>query len=209
MSIFLFNKLSQIADWKKDHRWKADNPQAETYVVQRCLETPNPNPNPNPKPNLSPNPNPTPNQVHREPDADRREEVRPSAVRAGHLVHAAAGVRVPLPLPPPLPLPLPLTLPLTPLQVYVYRNGFARFSSFRYNSNVKNIGDSYVHLTNAAVQKTAPGFDKAAGCKWGLRNLKLYLIGKYGAARTDQLFREIEEVATYPLTLIRQPEPSP
>ena len=61
--IFLFNKLSQIADWKKDHRWKADNPQAETYVVQRCLETPNPNPNPNPKPNLSPNPNPTPNQV--------------------------------------------------------------------------------------------------------------------------------------------------
>ena len=207
--IFLFNKLSQIADWKKDHRWKADNPQAETYVVQRCLETPNPNPNPNPKPNLSPNPNPTPNQVHREPDADRREEVRPAAGRAGHLVHAAAGVRVPLPLPPPLPLPLPLTLPLTPLQVYVYRNGFARFSSFRYNSNVKNIGDSYVHLTNAAVQKTAPGFDKAAGCKWGLRNLKLYLIGKYGAARTDQLFREIEEVATYPLTLIRQPEPSP
>ena len=37
--IFLFNKLSQIADWKKDHRWKADNPQAETYVVQRYLET--------------------------------------------------------------------------------------------------------------------------------------------------------------------------
>ena len=97
----------------------------------------------------------------------------------------------------------------TPLQVYVYRNGFARFSSFRYNSNVKNIGDSYVHLTNAAVQKTAPGFDKAAGCKWGLRNLKLYLIGKYGAARTDQLFREIEEVAIYSLTLTPQLEPSP
>ena len=66
--IFLFNKLSQIADWKKDHRWKADNPQAETYVVQRYLENPNPNPNPdpnpnpnpNPKPNLTPNPNPNP-----------------------------------------------------------------------------------------------------------------------------------------------------
>lgn len=25
--IFLFNKLSQISDWKKDHRWKADQPQ--------------------------------------------------------------------------------------------------------------------------------------------------------------------------------------
>ena len=40
--IFLFNKLSQIADWKKDHRWKADNPQAESYVVQRYLEHSNP-----------------------------------------------------------------------------------------------------------------------------------------------------------------------
>lgn len=25
--IFLFNKLSQISEWKKDHRWKADQPQ--------------------------------------------------------------------------------------------------------------------------------------------------------------------------------------
>eukprot|EP00964_Phaeocystis_antarctica_P151439 scaffold119047_cov24-Phaeocystis_antarctica.AAC.1 len=97
----------------------------------------------------------------------------------------------------------------SPLQVYIYRNGFARFSSFRYNSNVKNIGDSYVHLTNASVQKTAPGFDKAAGCKWGLRNLKLYLIGKYGAARTDQLFREIEEVTNPSPSPSPSPNPSP
>ena len=32
--IFLFNKLSQIADWKKDHRWKADNPQARQTRTQ-------------------------------------------------------------------------------------------------------------------------------------------------------------------------------
>lgn len=25
--IFLFSKLSQISEWKKDHRWKADQPQ--------------------------------------------------------------------------------------------------------------------------------------------------------------------------------------
>lgn len=31
--IFLFNKLSQISDWKKDHRWKADQPQ----VKKRCF----------------------------------------------------------------------------------------------------------------------------------------------------------------------------
>ncbi|CAM9533636.1 unnamed protein product, partial [Hapterophycus canaliculatus] len=38
--IFLFNKLSQISDWKKDHRWKADQPQAEAYIAQRYVENP-------------------------------------------------------------------------------------------------------------------------------------------------------------------------
>ena len=32
--IFLFNKLSQISEWKKDHKWKPDAPQAESYVAQ-------------------------------------------------------------------------------------------------------------------------------------------------------------------------------
>ena len=50
----------------------------------------------------------------------------------------------------------------------------------RYNVHAKNLGDTYVHLTNAAIQKTAPGYDAGAGCKWPLRNLKLYLIGKFG-----------------------------
>ncbi|KAL3927902.1 MAG: hypothetical protein SGPRY_002617 [Prymnesium sp.] len=31
--IFLFNKLSQINEWKKDHRWKSDNPQARLPPV--------------------------------------------------------------------------------------------------------------------------------------------------------------------------------
>ena len=31
--IFLFNKISQISDWKSDHRWLPDNPSAEPYVV--------------------------------------------------------------------------------------------------------------------------------------------------------------------------------
>ena len=149
--IFLFNKLSQITDWKKDHRWKADGPQAETYVVQKYIENP----------------------------------------------LLIGGKKFDLRL-------YALVTSYSPLQVYIYRGGFARFSSFRYNSNVKNIGDSYVHLTNASVQKTAPGFDKTAGCKWALRNLKLYLIGKYGPARTDQLFREIEEVVIYSLLAVQK-----
>ena len=38
--IFLFNKLPQIAQWKNDYRWKPDNPQAESYVVQRYIMDP-------------------------------------------------------------------------------------------------------------------------------------------------------------------------
>lgn len=49
----------------------------------------------------------------------------------------------------------------------------------RYNTHAKNLGDTYVHLTNAAIQKTSAGYDASAGCKWPLRNYKLYLISKY------------------------------
>ncbi len=38
--IFLFNKLSQVSDWKRDHKWKADAPQAETYIAQRYVDRP-------------------------------------------------------------------------------------------------------------------------------------------------------------------------
>ena len=38
--IFLFNRLSQVSDWKKDHRWSKEAVQAETYVAQRYIDRP-------------------------------------------------------------------------------------------------------------------------------------------------------------------------
>lgn len=38
--IFLFNKLSQIAAWKSEYRWKPDTPGVEAYVVQRYILNP-------------------------------------------------------------------------------------------------------------------------------------------------------------------------
>jgi hypothetical protein len=38
--IFLFERLSQIADWKNDYRYKPDDKQAEKYIVQKYINNP-------------------------------------------------------------------------------------------------------------------------------------------------------------------------
>lgn len=81
-----------------------------------------------------------------------------------------------------------------PLTVYLYRNGFARFTHHRYSNNMQDFGNNLVHLTNVAVQKTSDNYDKDIGGKWELRNLKIYLMSKYGRARVNQLFTDIQEI---------------
>ena len=36
--IFLFDRLSQINDWRNDSKWKPEDQQAEKYIVQRLGE---------------------------------------------------------------------------------------------------------------------------------------------------------------------------
>lgn len=38
--IFLITKLSQIAQWRKDHTWKSDGPRVDSYIVQRYVDRP-------------------------------------------------------------------------------------------------------------------------------------------------------------------------
>ncbi len=52
-----------------------------------------------------------------------------------------------------------LVLSYTPLRVYLYRSGFARFTNQRFSMNREDISNPFIHLTNVAVQKTAPGYD--------------------------------------------------
>lgn len=37
-----------------------------------------------------------------------------------------------------------------------------------------------VHLTNVAVQKTAPDYDPEKGSKWSVRQMRQYLCAKHG-----------------------------
>ncbi len=144
--IFLFRKLKDITDWKKEdyyHRNRDDEKNEreppETYVVQRYIENP-------------------------------------------YLIGGKKfDVRVYV-----------LVMSYTPLKVWLYRSGFARFSNARFSLN--SISDAFVHLTNVAIQKTAPDYDPQKGCKWSLQEFRMYLTARHGHEVVRRLFQQIDEI---------------
>ncbi|ELU03224.1 hypothetical protein CAPTEDRAFT_134404, partial [Capitella teleta] len=79
-----------------------------------------------------------------------------------------------------------------PMKVWLYRGGFARFSNTRFSMDA--IDDTYVHLTNVAVQKTAPDYDPDKGSKWSIRQLRQFLSAKHGHDAVYRCFRQIDEI---------------
>ncbi|CEG45296.1 tubulin polyglutamylase, putative [Plasmopara halstedii] len=139
--IFLFSKLNQVSEWRTDYRWRPENQQVETYVVQRYISDP----------------------------------------------YLVGGKKFDLRL-------YALVPSFSPLEIYLFRGGFARFTNSRYSNNHSDIANSFIHLTNVAVQKTSVNYNKQHGGKWNLRNLKLYMMSKHGTERIDKLFYEIQLV---------------
>ena len=78
-----------------------------------------------------------------------------------------------------------------PLTVYLYRSGFGRFTHFRYSNKMDEIQNTFMHLTNVAIQKTADNYDEKLGGKWDLRSLKLFLMAKFGSERVNEAFTQI------------------
>ncbi len=81
-----------------------------------------------------------------------------------------------------------------PLTIYLYRTAFARFTHHRYTSNLEDITNNYIHLTNVAVQKTSENYNEKTGGKWDLRSLKLYLISRYGRDKVVHTFNQVQEI---------------
>jgi len=81
-----------------------------------------------------------------------------------------------------------LVTSFSPLKVYTYRRGFARFTNSRYSNDINDI---FKHLTNVAIQKTADNYDERTGGKMELQALKMYLMSRYGVERVDALFWEV------------------
>lgn len=195
--IFLLNKLSQIAQWKTDYRWKPDNPSVESYVVQRYINNP----------------------------------------------YLVGGKKFDMRM-------YALVTSFQPLTVYIYRNGFARFSascvfvsriacdcrcsvsqlwwaSSRYSNSSADIMNTFVHLTNVAIQKTSDQYNAdvrapvcfdqqctpvspsllhspQTGGKWDLRALKVYLISRFGHEAVDVLFHDMNGIMVRSLLAVQQ-----
>lgn len=87
-----------------------------------------------------------------------------------------------------------LVTSFSPLKVYHYRRGFARFTNSRYSSKIEDIYDGFVHLTNVAIQKTAENYDDRHGNKMELQALKLFLMSHYGVEKIDAMFWEMQMI---------------
>ncbi|XP_005091245.1 probable tubulin polyglutamylase TTLL9 [Aplysia californica] len=85
-----------------------------------------------------------------------------------------------------------LVVSYNPLKVWLYRGGFARFSNTRFSMD--SIEDTYIHLTNVAVQKTSPDYDPEKGCKWSAQQLRKYLVAKHGTAAVKVLNSAIDNI---------------
>ena len=46
-----------------------------------------------------------------------------------------------------------LVTSFNPLEAFVYRDGFARFSTAEYSSSEESISNKFIHLTNSSIQK--------------------------------------------------------
>lgn len=91
-----------------------------------------------------------------------------------------------------------------PLTVWLCRDAFCRFSSTRFSMSDSDMANSFVHLTNVAVQKAGPDYDADSGGKWDIRSLKHYLMSKVGEARTNKLFNDIERVIVRALLAVQK-----
>ncbi|KAJ3581703.1 hypothetical protein NHX12_016358, partial [Muraenolepis orangiensis] len=132
--IFLFRKLKEIEDWKKEQK-----NEVESYVVQRYIENP----------------------------------------------YLLAGKKFDLRV-------YVMVTSYIPLKAWLYRDGFARFSSTRFS--LSSIDDPCVHLTNVAVQKKAPDYDPEKGNKWPMQQLRRYLTAKHGQETVETLFKEMDNI---------------
>jgi tubulin polyglutamylase TTLL1 len=62
----------------------------------------------------------------------------------------------------------------------------------KYTSNVEELDNPFIHLTNVAIQKHGEDYNSQHGGKWHIQNLRLFLEASWGYDMTQKLFEEID-----------------
>ncbi|XP_033218009.1 probable tubulin polyglutamylase TTLL1 [Belonocnema kinseyi] len=78
-----------------------------------------------------------------------------------------------------------------PLKAYLFKLGFCRFCTVKYDTSVQELDNMYVHLTNVSVQKHGDEYNSLHGGKLSVQNLRLYLESTRGKCVTEKLFANI------------------
>jgi len=81
-----------------------------------------------------------------------------------------------------------------PLKAYLYNQGFGRFCTEKYTSDVTEIDNMMVHLTNVAIQKHADDYNDKHGGKWNINNIRFYLEMTKGKEACDRCFNDINNI---------------
>ncbi|XP_062513741.1 polyglutamylase complex subunit TTLL1-like isoform X2 [Corticium candelabrum] len=90
-----------------------------------------------------------------------------------------------------------------PLKAYMYRLGFCRFCTVKYNSSTSELENMFVHLTNVSIQKHAEKYNDSHGGKWSIHNLKMYLEGTRGKEANDKLWDDIHWLIVHSLKAVQ------
>lgn len=89
-----------------------------------------------------------------------------------------------------------------PLKCYMFRPGFCRFCTVKYNTNVNELDNMFVHLTNVSIQKHGEEYNSVHGGKWTIHNLRIFLEGTRGKEVADKLFDEISWITVHSLKAV-------
>lgn len=90
-----------------------------------------------------------------------------------------------------------------PLKCYLYKLGFCRFCTVKYNANVNELDNMFVHLTNVSIQKHGDEYNPTHGGKWTVENLRRYLEGTRGSEKAGKLFDDIHWLIVHSLKSVQ------
>lgn len=90
-----------------------------------------------------------------------------------------------------------------PLKAYQYVHGFARFCNAKYNTDMGDIDNPFIHLTNVAIQKHNDDYNSKHGGKWHVQNLRLYIEQAFGLEASNRLFYGMDQLIIHSLKSVQ------